>query len=91
MAKFGQKDLPKDKAFYRYEDLDGDAITYRTLPGNRNDGAASFTRGSGHNAKGNYTEDGQRYQQLVVMTPNKEWQTAKKICPSLSLMATLQK
>jgi 2-oxoglutarate ferredoxin oxidoreductase subunit alpha len=75
-----ETDLPKDKTFYRYEDLDGDAITYRTLPGDRNDGAAYFTRGSGHNAKGNYTEDSQEYQQLVDRL-SKKWQTAKKYIP----------
>jgi 2-oxoglutarate ferredoxin oxidoreductase subunit alpha len=38
----------------RYEDVDGDGIPYRTVPG---DGLpASFTRGSGHNAKGQYSE-----------------------------------
>jgi 2-oxoglutarate/2-oxoacid ferredoxin oxidoreductase subunit alpha len=38
----------------RYKDVDGDGITYRTIPG---DGMpAYFTRGSGHNAKGQYSE-----------------------------------
>jgi 2-oxoglutarate ferredoxin oxidoreductase subunit alpha len=38
----------------RYRDVDGDGIPYRTVPG---DGMpASFTRGSGHNAKGQYSE-----------------------------------
>jgi 2-oxoglutarate/2-oxoacid ferredoxin oxidoreductase subunit alpha len=38
----------------RYADVDGDGIPYRTVPG---DGMpAYFTRGSGHNAKGQYSE-----------------------------------
>ena len=38
----------------RYKDVDGDGIPYRTIPG---DGMpSSFTRGSGHNAKGQYSE-----------------------------------
>jgi 2-oxoglutarate ferredoxin oxidoreductase subunit alpha len=38
----------------RYKDVDGDGIPYRTIPG---DGMPSyFTRGSGHNAKGQYSE-----------------------------------
>jgi 2-oxoglutarate ferredoxin oxidoreductase subunit alpha len=38
----------------RYKDVDGDGIPYRTIPG---DGLPSyFTRGSGHNAKGQYSE-----------------------------------
>ena len=38
----------------RYKDVDGDGIPYRTIPG---DGMpAFFTRGSGHNAKAQYSE-----------------------------------
>jgi 2-oxoglutarate ferredoxin oxidoreductase subunit alpha len=38
----------------RYKDVDGDGIPYRTVPG---DGMpAYFTRGSGHNARGQYSE-----------------------------------
>src|SRR5688572_16832736 len=38
----------------RYVDVDNDGITYRTIPG---DGMpAAFTRGSGHNARGQYSE-----------------------------------
>jgi 2-oxoglutarate/2-oxoacid ferredoxin oxidoreductase subunit alpha len=38
----------------RYRDVDGDGIPYRTIPG---DGMpAYFARGSGHNAKGQYSE-----------------------------------
>jgi 2-oxoglutarate ferredoxin oxidoreductase subunit alpha len=38
----------------RYKDVDGDGIAYRTIPG---DGLpVYFTRGSGHNAKGQYSE-----------------------------------
>ena len=38
----------------RYKDVDGDGIPYRTVPG---DGLpAYFTRGSGHNAKGQYSK-----------------------------------
>jgi 2-oxoglutarate/2-oxoacid ferredoxin oxidoreductase subunit alpha len=38
----------------RYKDVDGDGIPYRTIPGN--DMPAYFTRGSGHNEKGQYSE-----------------------------------
>jgi 2-oxoglutarate ferredoxin oxidoreductase subunit alpha len=38
----------------RYRDVDGDGIAYRTIPG---DGLpVYFTRGSGHNARGQYSE-----------------------------------
>jgi 2-oxoglutarate ferredoxin oxidoreductase subunit alpha len=46
--------LAKLGTWGRYEDVDGDGIPYRTVPG---DGMpAYFTRGSGHNAKGQYSE-----------------------------------
>jgi 2-oxoglutarate ferredoxin oxidoreductase subunit alpha len=42
--------------WYRFTDYDGDGITYRTLPGTDHPRAAYFTRGTGHNAKGVYSE-----------------------------------
>ena len=43
-----------DSEWGRYMDVDGDGIPYRTIPG---DGMpAYFTRGSGHNARGQYSE-----------------------------------
>jgi 2-oxoglutarate ferredoxin oxidoreductase subunit alpha len=50
------EDLNHLGGFGRYEDVDGDGIPYRTLPGTKHPKAAYFTRGSGHNAKGQYTE-----------------------------------
>jgi 2-oxoglutarate ferredoxin oxidoreductase subunit alpha len=50
------EDLDRLGGFGRYEDVDGDGIPYRTLPGTRHPKAAYFTRGSGHNAKAQYTE-----------------------------------
>jgi 2-oxoglutarate ferredoxin oxidoreductase subunit alpha len=50
--------------FYRYVDRDDDAITYRTLPGTSSKGAY-FTRGSGHNQYGAYTEDSAEYQGVL--------------------------
>jgi 2-oxoglutarate ferredoxin oxidoreductase subunit alpha len=50
------EDLNRLGGFGRYEDVDGDGIPYRTLPGTKHPKAAYFTRGSGHNAKGQYTE-----------------------------------
>ena len=38
----------------RYKDVDGDGIPYRTIPGTNT--PAYFTRGSGHNEKGQYSE-----------------------------------
>lgn len=40
----------------RYMDVDGDGITYRTLPGTDHPLAAYFTRGTGHNDMAVYSE-----------------------------------
>ncbi|MEM7255981.1 MAG: 2-oxoacid:acceptor oxidoreductase subunit alpha [Pseudomonadota bacterium] len=50
--------------FYRYLDVDGDAIPWRTLPGVDATGAY-FVRGSGHNQYGGYTEKSDEYQQVL--------------------------
>jgi len=56
--------LEKMKVFHRYLDADGDGIAARTLPGVHPKGAY-FTRGSGHNKLGGYTEDAEEYQEVV--------------------------
>ena len=40
----------------RYLDVDGDGIPYRTVMGNANEKAPYFTRGTGHDEYGNYSE-----------------------------------
>lgn len=52
------------KSFYRYLDADGDGIAQRSLPGVHPKGAY-FTRGSGHNKFGGYTEDSDEYQEVL--------------------------
>jgi 2-oxoglutarate ferredoxin oxidoreductase subunit alpha len=56
--------LDAAKGFSRYLDVDGDGIPYRTLPGVHPKGAF-FTRGSGHNKFGAYTEDADEYQEVL--------------------------
>lgn len=58
------KDLEEIETFYRYLDVDGDEIPYRTIPGVHPKGAY-FTRGSGHDKYGRYTEDSVLYQEVV--------------------------
>jgi 2-oxoglutarate ferredoxin oxidoreductase subunit alpha len=50
------EDLERLGSFGRYQDVDGDGIGYRTLPGTNHPAASYFTRGSGHNEKAKYTE-----------------------------------
>jgi 2-oxoglutarate ferredoxin oxidoreductase subunit alpha len=65
--------------FYRYMDVDGDGIAYRTLPGEHPKGSF-FTRGSGHNKFGAYTEDSAQYQEVVDRLLVK-WETARDMVP----------
>ena len=69
--------------FYRYLDSDGDGITYRTLPGEHPKGSF-FTRGSGHNKFGAYTEDSEQYQEVVDRLLVK-WETARELVPQPEL------
>jgi len=59
------EDLDRLGGFARYDDVDGDAIGWRTLPGTAHPKAAYFTRGSGHNAAAGYTERPEEYQEVM--------------------------
>jgi 2-oxoglutarate ferredoxin oxidoreductase subunit alpha len=50
------EDLERVGEFARYRDIDGDGITYRTLPGTDHPAAAYFTRGTGHTDQAAYSE-----------------------------------
>jgi 2-oxoglutarate ferredoxin oxidoreductase subunit alpha len=60
----GAEELETAKEFYRYLDVDGDGVPYRTLPGVHPAGAY-FLRGSGHNKYGRYTEKSDEYMEVV--------------------------
>ncbi len=74
------EDLEAMEKFYRYFDSDGDGIPYRTLPGEHPKGSY-FTRGSGHNKYGAYTEDSGEYQEVVDRLLVK-WETARSMVPA---------
>jgi 2-oxoglutarate ferredoxin oxidoreductase subunit alpha len=62
----------------RYKDVEGDGIPYRTVPG---DGMpAYFTRGSGHNARGQYSERPDDYVDNMDRLARK-FETARKHVP----------
>ncbi len=71
--------LEKMESFHRYLDIDGDGVAHRTLPGTHPKGAY-FTRGSGHNMFGKYTESASEYLQVVDRLRRK-WETAKTYVP----------
>jgi 2-oxoglutarate ferredoxin oxidoreductase subunit alpha len=62
----------------RYKDVDGDGIPYRTIPGTGM--PAYFTRGSGHNEKGQYSERPDDYVHNMDRLARK-FETARTLVP----------
>jgi 2-oxoglutarate/2-oxoacid ferredoxin oxidoreductase subunit alpha len=62
----------------RYQDPDGDGIPYRSIPGT--DAPPYFARGSGHNARGQYSERADDYVQNMDRLRRK-FDTAKGLVP----------
>jgi 2-oxoglutarate/2-oxoacid ferredoxin oxidoreductase subunit alpha len=76
-----KEDLEKLGGFGRYKDVDGDAIGYRTLPGTQHPAAAYFTRGSGHNAQGIYSERPDDYENNMERLRRK-FENVRGVAPS---------
>jgi 2-oxoglutarate ferredoxin oxidoreductase subunit alpha len=74
-------DLERLGGFARYQDVDGDAVGRRTLPGTDHPAAAYFTRGSGHNEKAQYSERGDDYQRNMERLSRK-FDTARALVPA---------
>jgi len=72
------EELDEVKSFARYIDADGDGIAPRTLPGVHPKGAY-FTRGSGHNRFGAYTEDGEEYVEVIDRIDRKIQRAAREV------------
>ncbi len=64
----------------RYRDVDGDAIPYRTVPGNRHPRGAYFTRGTGHTEDARYSEDSEVWHDLLNRLKEK-FQIARTYMP----------
>jgi 2-oxoglutarate ferredoxin oxidoreductase subunit alpha len=74
------KELEAGKEFGRYLDVDGDAITYRTLPGSHPSKGAYFTRGTSRDRYARYTEAGDAYVENMQRLLRK-FETAKTLVP----------
>ncbi len=74
------EDLERLGGFHRYEDVDGDGIPYRTIPGTDHPKAAYFTRGSGHNAQAAYTERADEWEANLKRLA-KKFATARTLVP----------
>ena len=55
----------------RYEDVDGDGIPYRTVPGNLHTQSGHFTRGTSHTEDAGYTEDPVVWERTFERIKNK--------------------
>jgi 2-oxoglutarate ferredoxin oxidoreductase subunit alpha len=69
----------------RYQDVDGDGIPYRTLPGTHPDKGAFFTRGTSHDANARYTEDG-RVNAENMRRIARKFQTAASLVPKPEIL-----
>jgi 2-oxoglutarate/2-oxoacid ferredoxin oxidoreductase subunit alpha len=75
------EDLDAGKTFGRYLDVDGDAIPYRTLPGEHPTKGAYFTRGTSRDRFAKYSEEGDVYQDNMQRLVRK-FETAKAHVPA---------
>ncbi|MGB7586667.1 MAG: 2-oxoacid:acceptor oxidoreductase subunit alpha [Terriglobales bacterium] len=75
-----KEDLDRLGSFNRYQDVDGDAIGYRTLPGTEHPAAAYFARGSGHNEKAQYSERPDDFERNMERL-NRKFETARSFVP----------
>jgi len=64
----------------RYLDVDGDGVPYRTVMGNTHEKAPYFTRGTGHDEYGKYSEDPQVWKQMLDRI-KKKFETAREVLP----------
>ena len=72
--------LESGKLFGRYLDVDGDGITYRTLPGTHPTKGAFFTRGTSKDRMARYSEEGADYQENMERLLKKH-NTARSLVP----------
>ena len=75
------EDLDAGKMYGRYEDVDGDGIPWRTLPGTHASKGAFFTRGTSRNAQARYSEAGSDYVYNMERLRQK-FETAKSLVPA---------
>ncbi len=75
------EELEAGKTFGRYLDVDGDAITYRTLPGTHPAKGAYFTRGTSRDRFAKYSEEGAVYVDNMQRLLRK-FETAKNVVPA---------
>ena len=76
------KELDDIEKFFRYSPENEDQVAARTLPGVHRKGSF-FTRGSGHNKFGHYTEIPDEYQEVMDRLLRKHQAAAKAVPPAI--------
>lgn len=74
------EDLENMESFGRYLDVDGDGITYRTIPATHPTKGSFFTRGTSRDEYARYTEASDAYVRNMDRL-TKKWNTAKTMMP----------
>ena len=75
------KDIEELKGNWgRYLDKDGDAIPYRTVPGNKHPMSSYFARGTGHDEYARYSEDASVWLRNMDRL-KKKYETARQYVP----------
>lgn len=75
-----REDLERMGSFARYQDVDGDGIGWRTLPGTDHPAATYFARGTGHNERAQYSERPDDFEKNLDRLLRK-FEGAKKLVP----------
>ena len=83
------EDLEAGIVHGRYDDVDGDGIPWRTIPGTHPEKGAYFTRGTTRNAQARYSEVGSDYIYNMERLRRK-FETAKSVVPAPVLTAAAQ-
>jgi 2-oxoglutarate ferredoxin oxidoreductase subunit alpha len=76
-----KEDLDRLGGFARYRDVDGDGIGWRTLPGTDHPAASYFTRGTGHDENGVYSESPVVFERNMERLARK-LETARSLVPA---------
>lgn len=74
------EDLKQIGRWGRYDDVDNDGITWRTLPGTDHPSAAYLARGTGHNARAVYSERASDWVENMQRL-NRKFDTARTLVP----------
>ncbi len=83
------RELDTLEDFGRYQDVDGDGICYRTLPGTHPNKGAFFTRGTSRDKNAVYTEKSEHYVENMERLERK-FATAAEMMPKAEISSGIQ-